>query len=165
MSWLDGTTDSMDRNLSKLWKIVEDRGAWQASVYKAAKSLTQLSDWRVKVKAAQWCLTRCDPMEPYSPWNSPGQNTGVGSLSLLHGIFPTQGSNPRFPALQADSLPAEPQGKPKNTGMGSLSLLQQIFPTRNWTRVSCIASGFFTNWAMREALEPDRIYEIIIFSF
>ena len=30
----------------------------------------------------------------YSPWNSPGQNTGVGSLSLLQGIFPTQGSNP-----------------------------------------------------------------------
>ena len=30
----------------------------------------------------------------YSPWNSPGQNSGVGSLSLLQGIFPTQGSNP-----------------------------------------------------------------------
>ena len=30
----------------------------------------------------------------YSPWNSPGQNTGVGSLSLLQGIFPVQGSNP-----------------------------------------------------------------------
>ena len=30
----------------------------------------------------------------YSPWNFPGQNTGVGSLSLLQGIFPTQGSNP-----------------------------------------------------------------------
>ena len=30
----------------------------------------------------------------YSPWNSPGQNTGVGSRSLLQGIFPTQGSNP-----------------------------------------------------------------------
>ena len=30
----------------------------------------------------------------YSPWNSPGQSTGVGSLSLLPGIFPTQGSNP-----------------------------------------------------------------------
>ena len=30
----------------------------------------------------------------YSSWNSPGQNTGVGSLSLLQGIFPTQGSNP-----------------------------------------------------------------------
>ena len=37
-----------------------------------------------------------DSLQPpglYSPWNSPGQNTGVGSLSLLQGIFPTQGSN------------------------------------------------------------------------
>ena len=33
----------------------------------------------------------------YSPWNSPGQNTGVGSLSLLQGISPTQGSNPALP--------------------------------------------------------------------
>ena len=34
------------------------------------------------------------------------------------------------PALQADSLPAEPQGELKNTGAGSLSLLQGIFPTQ-----------------------------------
>ena len=34
------------------------------------------------------------PCGLYSPWNSPGQNAGVGSLSLLQGIFPTQGSNP-----------------------------------------------------------------------
>ena len=33
----------------------------------------------------------------YSPWNSPGQNTGVGSLSFLQGIIPTQGSNPGLP--------------------------------------------------------------------
>ena len=33
----------------------------------------------------------------YSPWNSPGQNTRVGSFSLLQGIFPTQGSNPGLP--------------------------------------------------------------------
>ena len=33
----------------------------------------------------------------YSPWNSPGQNTGVGTQSLLQGIFPTQGSNPGLP--------------------------------------------------------------------
>ena len=41
-----------------------------------------------------------DSLQPqglYSPWNSPGQNTGVGSLSLLQGIFPTQGSNPGLP--------------------------------------------------------------------
>jgi len=43
----------------------------------------------------------------YSPWNSPGQNPGVGSLSLPQGIFPTQGIKPKSPALQAESLPAE----------------------------------------------------------
>ena len=37
------------------------------------------------------------PCGPYSPWNSPGQNTGVSSLSLLQGIFPTQESNPGLP--------------------------------------------------------------------
>ena len=37
------------------------------------------------------------PHELSSPWNSPGQNTGVGSLSLLQQIFPTQGSNPGLP--------------------------------------------------------------------
>ena len=35
----------------------------------------------------------CNILTLYSPWNSPGQNTGVGSCSLLQGIFPTQGSN------------------------------------------------------------------------
>ena len=38
-----------------------------------------------------------DSLQPYglySPWNSPGQNAGVGSLPLLQGIFPTQGLNP-----------------------------------------------------------------------
>ena len=37
-----------------------------------------------------------DP-RPYGRWNSPGQNTGVGSLSLLQGIFPTQGLNSGLP--------------------------------------------------------------------
>ena len=37
------------------------------------------------------------PYGLYSPWNSPGQKTGVGSLSLLQGIFPTQGLNPGLP--------------------------------------------------------------------
>ena len=62
-----------------------------------------------------------------SPWNSPGQNTGA-ALSLP-GDLPNPGIEPRFPTLQMDSSPAEPQGKPKNTGAGSLSLLQGIFPT------------------------------------
>ena len=47
---------------------------------------------RVKVKVTQSCLTLCDPVD--CPWNSPGQNTLMDSLSLLQGIFPTQGLNP-----------------------------------------------------------------------
>ena len=74
-----------------------------------------------------------DPLRPqglYSPWNSPGLNTGVSSLSLLQGIFSRPGIEARSPSLQEDSLPAEPQGKPKNTAVGSRSVLQGIFPTQ-----------------------------------
>ena len=45
------------------------------------------------------------------------------------GDLPNPGIEPRSPAMQVDSLTAEPQGKPKNTGVGSQSLLQWIFPT------------------------------------
>ena len=72
----------------------------------------------------QSCLTLYHPMEFSRPeyWSgypfpSPGdlQNPGI---------------EPRSPALQADSLPSAPLGKPKNTGVGSLSLLQGIFKTQ-----------------------------------
>ena len=55
------------------------------------------------------------------------------------GDLPNPGIKPRSPALQADSLPAEPPGKPKDTGVGSLSLLQGTFPTQelNWRLLHC----------------------------
>ena len=51
----------------------------------------------------------------YSPWDSPGQNTGVGSRSLLQGIFPTQGSNPGLPHGRQILYHLSHQGSPLNT--------------------------------------------------
>ena len=65
----------------------------------------------------------------YSAWNSPGQNTGVGSLSLLQGIFPTQGSTQIF-CIAGRFFTGWAQGRPRNTEVGSLSLLQQTYLTQ-----------------------------------
>ena len=81
-----------------------------------------------------------------SSWNFPGQNTGVGGLSLLQGIFPTQGSNPALPHCRWILYQRSHKGKPKNTGVGSLSLLQWIFLTPESSQaLSYIAGRFFTS--------------------
>ena len=64
-----------------------------------------------------------------SPWNSLGQNIGVGSLSLLQRIFPTQGSNPGLPHCRWIHQLSH-KGRTRITGVGSLALLQGIFLTQ-----------------------------------
>ena len=55
----------------------------------------------------------CDPRGPYSAWNSPGQNTAVGSLSLLQRIFPTQESNPGLPHCRRIRYQLSHKGSPR----------------------------------------------------
>ena len=88
------------------------------------------------MKVAQLCPTLCDPTD-YTAH-------GILQARILEwiaspGDLPNPGIKPTSPALQANSLPAEPQGKPKHTGVGSLSLFQQIFSTQklNWGLLHC----------------------------
>ena len=53
-----------------------------------------LKSWKCENESCSVVSDSLQPQGLYSPWNSPGQNTGVGGLSLLQGIFPTQGLNP-----------------------------------------------------------------------
>ena len=92
----------------------------------------------------------------YSPWNSPGQNTGVGSLCLLRGIFPIQGLNPGLPHCRQILYRLSQKGSPRILAWVAYPFSRRSSRPRNWTRVSCIAGGFFTKWAIREALLQNK---------
>ena len=81
----------------------------------------------------------------YTPWNSPGQNTGVGSLSLLQGIFPTQGSNPGLPRCSRNLYQLSHKGSPRTLEWAACPLSSRSSRPRNQTSKSCIAGRFFTN--------------------
>ena len=117
-------------------------------------------EWCISVEmhssegVSESCSVVSDSLWPhglYSPWNSPGQNTGVGSLSLLQEIFPTQGSNPGFPHCRWILY--------QLSNKRSLRILEWVaYPfssrpsrPRIWTGFFCIAGGFFTNCGIREA--------------
>ena len=73
--------------------------------------------WIIKQSKSESCSVVSDSLWPhglYSPWNSPGQNTGVGSLSLLQGIFPTQGSNPGLLNCRRILYQLSHKGSPNN---------------------------------------------------
>ena len=83
----------------------------------------------------------------YSPWNFPGQNTGMGSHSLLQGIFPTQGSNPGLPHCRKILYRVSHQGSPKILEWVAYPFSSGTSQSRNQTGVSYMAGGFFTSWA------------------
>ena len=80
----------------------------------------------------------------YSPWNSPGQNTGVGCLSFLQGIFPAQGSNPGLPYCRQILYQLSHKGSPGILEWVAYPFHRGSSWPRNQTGVSCFAGGFFT---------------------
>ena len=88
----------------------------------------------------------------WSPWDSPGQNTGVSSLSLLQGIFPTQGSNPGLPDCRQILYQLSLKGSARTLEWAAYPFSRGCSPPGNQPGVSCIAGGFLTIWATREAL-------------
>ena len=90
----------------------------------------------------QSCLTICDPMDCRGllfAWEFFRQEHGSGLPYPPSGDLPNPRLEPRCPAMQSDSLPSEPPGKPMNTGLVILSLLQGIFLTQesNWGLLHC----------------------------
>ena len=117
---------------------------WFPSTHHTNSDLNALKMWSECHSVASDSLR---PHGLYSPWNSPGQNSGVDSCSLLQGIFPTQVSRIAGGFLTSWDTKETP------------AILEWvIYPSssgssqpRNRTRVSCIAGRFFTSWATREA--------------
>ena len=107
-----------------------------------------------KVLAAQSCPTPCNPMD-YTD-----QNTRVGSLSLLQGTFPTQGSNPGLPHCRWILYQLSHRGSPRILEWVAYPFSSGSSQPRNQTGVSCIAERFFTSWATREAQVKQNIVQI-----
>ena len=87
------------------------------------------------------------PHELYSPRNSPGQNTGVGSHSRPQAIFPTQGSNPGLPHCRWILYQLSHKGSPRILEWVAYPFSSRSSWPRNQNGVSCIAGRFFTSWA------------------
>ena len=156
-----------------------DGGAWWAAVYGVAQSRTRLT-WLssscftetnillivlkffpeilllIKKSDCEYvsCSVLSDSLQPhglYSPWDSPGQNTGVGSLSLLQGIFPNQRKNPGLLHCRQILYQLSHKGNLRTLAWVAYPFSSTSSRLRNRTGISCSAGTFFTNWAIREA--------------
>ena len=99
----------------------------------------------------------------YCPWNSPGQNIGVGSLSLLQNVFPTPKLNPGLLHCRWTLYQLDCKGSPRILGWIVFPFSNGSSQPRNPSRVSCIAGRLFTNWTISEALDYHNLLLFLIF--
>ena len=102
--------------------------------------------WKGKWKSLS-CVDSLRPHKLYSPWNSPGQNTGVGSYSFLQGVFPTQGLNPGLPHCRWSLYQLSYQGNPLFSGNDQILFLQISKFTLCWF---CVNVTFLFQWKSRQ---------------
>ena len=99
------------------------------------------------INSGKSCSVMSDSLQPhglYNPWNSPGQNTGVGSLSLLQGSFPTQGLTPALPHCRRFLYQLSHERSPRILEWVAVPSSRVASQPRDQTQVSRIAGGSFT---------------------
>ena len=105
--FLDSILKSRDITLPTKVRIVKDM-VFPVVVY-------GYEHWTIKKAESENCSVMSNSLQPhtlYSPWNSPGQNTGVSSSSLLQEIFPIQGWNPGLPHCRQILYQLSHKGRP-----------------------------------------------------
>ena len=142
----------LDCNLSKR---VNSKLHWWILFMPAFKGLMNISGiWKKEIRNLKklWKSLSCVQLF-VTPClgNSPGKNTRVSCHSLLQGTFPTQGSNPGLPHCRQILYHLSHQGSPRLLQWVAYPFSRGSSWPRNQTGVSCIAGGFFTSWAIKEA--------------
>ena len=132
-------------NLSNSLSSSSHLGFSVCSIISPGNNDTLISNLKWKWKS----LSHVWPHGLYSPWNSPGQNTGVSGL--LQVIFPTQGSNPGIPHCRQILYQLSHRGSPRKLEWVAYPFSSRSSWPRKRTGLSCNAGVFFTNWAIRKA--------------
>ena len=105
-------------------------------------------------KWSESCSLISNSLQPHElkcPWNSPGQNTGVGSHSVLQGIFPTLESNPGLPHCKWILYQLSHQGSPRILKWGAYPFSKGSSQPRNWCLLHC-------KWILYQLSYQERLY-------
>ena len=136
--WIDGQVSwTLDEAQMPSQGLARDRNPRTADTSEPSSSQ---SECRWVMSYSLW------PHGLYSPWNSPGQNTGVGSLSLLQGIFPTQGSNSGFLHCSWILYQLSHKGSPEEANQDQQETLERC------SRSNCVAGRVSAGWGLCGAL-------------
>ena len=146
------------------WKHWQTLFSWAPKSPQMVTAAMKLKDtylllWRnamtnLKESESESCSVLSDSLELlglYSPWNFPGQNTGMGNCSLFQGIFPTQGSNPGRPHCRRILYQQSHYGSQRILEWVAYPFSRGFSQPKDRTQISCIADRCFTLWATTEA--------------